>query len=277
MPTTLIDTDTLADWLASDQPPAVLDARARLGDAAAGAALWNAGHVPGAQHADLDRDLSGAPTREGGRHPLPAKDTFAARLRAWGITPQRRVVIYDDTGGRLAGARAWWLLRWAGHEGVYLLDGGWPAWQAAGQAVETDAGAPPMPSDWVPVFDDSMIATTADVARGEAVLLDARAGERYRGEQEPMDARAGHIPGAINVPGTELLDDETKRFIDRDELSAALPDDANVIAYCGSGVSACQLILACAELGRPLPRLYPGSWSAWSADPSRPAATGDAI
>lgn len=277
MPTTLIDTDTLAEWLAGDQPPLVLDTRARLGDAAAGAALWGEGHVPGAQHADLDRDLSSAPTREGGRHPLPAKDTFAACLRAWGITPQRRVVIYDDTGGRLAGARAWWLLRWAGHERVYLLDGGWPAWHAAGQAVETDAGAPPMPSEWEPVFDDSMIATTAEVARGEAVLLDARAGERYRGEQEPMDARAGHIPGAINVPGAELLDAETKRFITRDELAAALPDDANVIAYCGSGVSACQLILACAELGRPLPRLYPGSWSAWSADPSRPAATRDAI
>ena len=275
MPTALIDTDTLAERLASTQPPVILDARARLDDHAAGAALWREAHIPGALHADLERDLAGPPTRDGGRHPLPAPADLAARLRAWGITPEHDVVVYDDTGGRLAAARAWWLLTWAGHRRVTVLDGGWPAWQAAGHTVATEAPPPPAPSDWQPVFDDSMIASVEDVARGEAVLLDARAAERFRGEHEPMDARAGHIPGAANIPGTDLLD-IGQRFVDESALAAALPADSNAIAYCGSGVSACQLILAYAQLGQPLPRLYPGSWSAWSADPSRPAATGPA-
>jgi thiosulfate/3-mercaptopyruvate sulfurtransferase len=273
MTSILIAAEQLADWLAGSDPPVVLDARARLGDPAAGAALWREGHIPGALHADMDRDLAAPPTRNGGRHPLPEPADFAARLRGWGITPRRGVVVYDDTGGRLAAARAWWLLTWAGHPAVHVLDGGWPAWRDGGFTIETQAPTAPQPSDWQPDFNASMIATPEDVARGEATVIDARAGERYRGESEPMDARAGHIPGAVNVPGATLLT-EQQHFIDSADLAAALPKAQDNIAYCGSGVSACQVILAYAQLGRSLPQLYPGSWSAWSADPARPAATG---
>lgn len=268
----LIDADTLARWQAQDRDPMVLDARARLQDPEAGRALWQQGHVPGAMHADMDRDLSAPPSRREGRHPLPDHDTFAARLRQWGITPGRPVVVYDDMGGALAGARAWWMLVWAGHPSVHVLDGGWQAWHAGDYPIETDTPQP-APSDWVPSFDDKLLATADDVARGDAVVLDARADERFRGEQEPIDSAAGHIPGAHNVPAASLLDTQS-RWLSRDELAAALPAGDRTISYCGSGVSACQLILACAVLGRPLPRLYVGSWSAWSSDPARPVATG---
>lgn len=272
MHTALIDVATLAERIAQQQPLVILDARARLNDPEAGHRLWREGHIPGAQHADLDRDLSAPPSAQDGRHPLPDKATFAARLNSWGISPTHAVVVYDDTGGQIAAARAWWLLTWAGHPAVQVLDGGWPAWIAGGQPIATNSPAVD-PSHWQPRFDDRLIASTDEVARGEAVLLDARAGERFRGEHEPLDARAGHIPGARNVPGASLLD-ARGTFRSADVLDRTLPAGADVIAYCGSGVSACQLILVYAELGRPLPRLYPGSWSAWSRDPSRPVATG---
>src|SRR5699024_4476621 len=145
-------------------------------------------------------------------------------------------------------------------------------WQAVGLPVETDAPTA-TPSDWQPRYDDNMIATADDVARGDAVVLDARAGERFRGEVEPLDPVAGHIPGARNIPGSSLLSAE-HGFQAPEQLQQTLPAADNVIAYCGSGISACQLILGYALLGRPLPRLYPGSWSAWSNDPDRPVATG---
>lgn len=271
----MIDAATLTQWLADVPAPIVLDARARLADAGAGRALWQAGHVPGALHADMDRDLAAPPSVVGGRHPLPDHADFAERLRGWGITPERRVVVYDDTGGRLAAARAWWMLIWAGHPAVHVLDGGWPAWRAGGYPIETAAPAAPPPSDWSPVFDDGLIATADDVARGDAVLLDARDAARFTGEHEPIDAAAGHIPGARNVPAASLIDAQSA-FQPASTLVRLLPDSGDVIAYCGSGVSACQLILAHAALGRPLPRLYPGSWSAWSCDPKRPVATGSA-
>ena len=272
MSSALVSAARLADWMAEQRPLVVLDARARLADADAGHALWAEGHIPGARHADMDRDLSAPPSAAGGRHPLPAETDFAARLRDWGITPDRTVVVYDDTGGQIAAARAWWMLKWAGHPAAHVLDGGWSAWQAGGYPVEI--GAPLTDtSDWQPEFDDRLIASADDVARGDAVLLDARAGERFRGEVEPLDAAAGHIPGARSVPGASMLDAQGA-FLPSADLERALPRGDDVIAYCGSGISACQLILAHAVLGRPLPRLYPGSWSAWSSDPARPVATG---
>jgi len=269
----LISVAELATRQAQQQPLIILDARARLNDADAGQALWHEGHIPGAFHTDMDRDLSAPASARHGRHPLPAKEAFATRLREWGITADDRVVVYDDNGGRLAAARAWWLLRWAGHPAVQVLDGGWQAWLAAGQPIQTDTPLAKA-SDWQPHFDDTLIASANDAAAGEALLLDARAAERYRGEAEPLDPKAGHIPGARNVPGSSLLQ-EDHTFLPAAQLQQQLPAAENVIAYCGSGISACQLILGYAQLERPLPRLYPGSWSAWSNDPQRPVATGD--
>ncbi len=265
---------TLHQWLEQQRPLVVLDARARLMDADAGEALWRESHVPGAFHADMNRDLSASPSDQGGRHPLPEKTAFAARLRAWGITPEKAVVVYDDTGGQIAAARAWWMLKWAGHPSVHILDGGWQAWQAAGLPVDSGGFGQPPVSRWQPTFDDTLLASADEVAQGNAVVLDARAGERYRGEVEPLDPVAGHIPGARNVPGPSLLADDLS-FLPGDRLRQRLPEADEVIAYCGSGVSACQLILGYALAGRPLPRLYPGSWSAWSRDPDRPVATGE--
>ncbi|MDA3919572.1 MAG: sulfurtransferase [Salinisphaera sp.] len=272
----LIDVATLADWLAQEQPLAILDARARLDDRDAGRMLWRHSHITGAQHADMDSQLSAPPTPTGGRHPLPGKDVFADQLRAWGIRPDHQVVVYDDTGGRMAAARAWWMLHWAGHRAVFVLDGGWPAWQAVGQSTETAVqSASPDASQWQPQYNDDLIADMDDVATGSAVLLDARAAERFSGAYEPLDAAAGHIPGACNVPGQTVLDDQ-QRFLERRALDRCLPEATDIIAYCGSGISACQLILAYAVAGRPWPRLYPGSWSAWSQDTDRPVATGRA-
>lgn len=275
MTSPLICVATLADWLSYSEPLTVLDARARLDDAHAGAALWQAGHIPGAQHADMDRDLSAPPSAAGGRHPLPDKADLTASLRAWGIRPEHPVVVYDDTGGRIAAARTWWLLTWAGHPAAYVLDGGWPAWQRAGQAVEIGARTTPTPaSAWQPAFNDRLLADAQAVARGDALLLDARAPARFSGEYEPLDRVGGHIPGARNLPGDQLLDNE-QCFLPADKLDTQLPAADNTIAYCGSGISACQIILGHAAAGRPLPRLYPGSWSAWSQDPTRPVATGN--
>lgn len=270
----LISAPALSQWLADDNAPIVLDARARLADSQAGQRLWQASRIPGARHIDMDRDLATPPTAAGGRHPLPEPADFAATLRVLGITPERSVVVYDDMGGRLAASRAWWMLCWAGHPDVCVLDGGWQAWQAAGLAVESGTAAPPPTSDWQPEFDPSLIADADDVAHGQALVLDARAPARYRGDEEPMDSRAGHIPGARNIPAGRLLDDQ-QSLLAPQTLHDLLPAAESSIAYCGSGVTACHLILAHVIAGRPMPRLYPGSWSAWCQDPARPVATGD--
>ena len=254
--------------------PVVLDVRWKLGDPH-GREHYRKEHIPGAVYVDLDTELAAPPTPQGGRHPLPDSAELQASARRWGLTTGRPVVVYDDNGNTAA-ARAWWLLRWAGVERVTLLDGALGAWRAAG--LPTEAGEPeaPVRGDMVltpgrlPVLDAD---AAAEVAR-DGVLLDARAAERYRGESEPVDPRAGHIPGALSAPtGDNLRADGT--FRDVEELAVRFTalgaDDATQVGvYCGSGVTAAHQIAALAHAGIPA-ALYPGSWSAWSADPDRPA------
>ncbi|WP_027966570.1 sulfurtransferase [Halomonas halocynthiae] len=274
----LIDSVTLKQALESAHPPLVLDCRARLGDADAGTMLWREGGLPTSRPINLDRDLASAPSG-GGRHPLPEPQSFIATLQSLGVTPERAVVVYDDMGGQMAAARAWWMLTcWAGHPEVYLLDGGIDAWQQAGGVLVAGDEASGLDSEmsrsaWQPRFDSSQIVDARQVGASNALKVDARSYERFRGDAEPIDPVAGHIPGAICRPGGENLD--SGRFKSAERLSQELPDADDIIAYCGSGVSACQTIAAYAVAGKPLPRLYVGSWSDWVSDPQRPVVTGD--
>lgn len=265
---------TASELTASQQgqtPPRVLDCRARLGDGDAGRRLWEAGHVPGSLHLDLDRDLAAKPGA-GGRHPLPATEAFTATLQRLGISPEVPVVVLDDMGGQLAAARAWWMLAiWAGHPDVMVLDGGLRAWQEAGGELVLGQEALPEPSGWQPSYDDSVLMSADEVFSGRELKVDARSEERFRGEAEPIDPVAGHIPGAVCRPSAANLTD-TGCFKAPETLAADLPRSDAVVAYCGSGVTACHNILAYAIAGRPLPRLYAGSWSEWIRDPSRPVA-----
>lgn len=276
----LTDVPELAAALAGEDPPVVLDVRWRLGGPP-GIDGYRAGHVPGAVSADLDRDLA-APPGGGGRHPLPAVGDFQAAMRRAGISAASPVVVYDDGDSTIA-ARAWWTLRYFGHDRARLLDGGYRAWTAAGQPVSTRDPAP-LPGGFtaspggMPLLD---AAGAASLARS-GVLLDARAGERYRGETEPVDWVAGHIPGAVSAPTAGNVGPDG-RFRDpaalRDRFSAlgvtggtgAAASSAG--AYCGSGVTAAHEVLALALAGIPA-ALYVGSWSGWVADPARPVATG---
>lgn len=255
----------------------VVDASFELLDPLVGAARYARGHVPGAVHLDLDRDLCGPLGAGGGRHPLPDMQRFVAKLGELGIGRDHEVVVYDQTGGMYA-ARAWWLLRFAGHERVRFLDGGLAEYVRGGGTLTTVTpghAATTFVLDLVP----GMVATGAEVferlSDPALVLLDARAPERYRGEIEPIDAKAGHIPGARNLPYTAALDGgklwAPGQLAAR--LAAADLAGADVVAYCGSGVSAALLVLALEVAGRPDVRLYPGSWSEWSSDPHRPVAT----
>jgi thiosulfate/3-mercaptopyruvate sulfurtransferase len=250
----------------------ILDVRYKLGGPPGPAALA-AGHVPGAVYVDLDRDLA-APAGKGGRHPLPDAPAFAAAMRGAGVSNARPVVVYDDWEARAAG-RAWWLLRYFGHANVRVLDGGWAAWRAAGQPVSTAAAVPPI-GDFVATPGGRPVVEAADVPAA-GVLIDARAPERFRGDVEPVDPVAGHIPGAVNVPTAANLD-AGGRFRAPAELASlyaavgAVPG-ADVAVYCGSGVTAAHDVLAL-ELAGVRAKLYPGSWSGWITDPSRPIARG---
>jgi thiosulfate/3-mercaptopyruvate sulfurtransferase len=251
----------------------ILDVRYKLGGPP-GPAEFAAGHIPGAVYIDLDRELA-APPGKGGRHPLPDAAAFASAMRAAGVSNARPVVAYDDWGARAAG-RAWWLLRYFGHANVRVLDGGWAAWRAAGHPVSTAAALPPA-GDFVATPDGMPIVEAADVP-AIGVLIDARAPERFRGDVEPVDPVAGHIPGAVNVPTTANLD-AGGRFRAPAELAStyaavgAVPG-ADVAVYCGSGVTAAHDVLAL-ELAGVRAKLYPGSWSGWITDPARPIARGE--
>ena len=248
----------------------VLDVRYRMGGPG-GRAEHEKGHVPGAAYVDMDRDLA-APAGEGGRHPLPATADFEAAMRRAGVREGRPVVVYDDWSG-LAAGRAWWLLRHHGHDDVRVLDGAWPAWVAAGGEVHTGAVLPGR-GDFT-ARPGRMPVVEADEVLDVPVLVDARAPERYRGESEPVDPVAGHIPGAVNVPtSTNLRADG--RFRTADELralyaAAGVTGERPVAVYCGSGVTAVHDSIALEVAGIPA-ALYPGSWSGWITDPSRPVA-----
>ncbi len=252
-------------------PITVLDVRYRLGGPA-GPAEFASGHMPGAAYVDLDRDLAGPPG-DGGRHPLPDPSRFAAAMRAAGVSSARPVVVYDDWGGRAA-ARCWWLLRHHGHDDVRVLDGGWPAWVRAGGATETGQPAV-VPGDFQARPGRLPVLSAEDVPSFPGVLVDARAPERFRGEAEPVDPVAGHIPGAVNVP-TEANLGPDGRFLPAEELRAVygIAEGREVASYCGSGVTACHDLLALAVTGVE-GRLFPGSWSGWVTDASRPVATGE--
>lgn len=268
----LISADELA---AAPVRPVLLDVRYRMGGPP-GHGEYAKGHIPGARYVDLDAELA-APPGAAGRHPLPDADAFGAAMRRAGVGADTEVVVYDDWNG-WGPARAWWLLRWAGHRRVRVLDGGLAAWRAAGWPLSTEE-PPPGEGDFVPSPGGMPVVDAegaAELAR-RGLLLDARAGERYRGEVEPVDPVAGHIPGAVSAPttanaapdGTYLpAADLAARFA---ALGAAPATEVGV--YCGSGVSAAHQILALAEAGVTA-ALYPGSWSEWVADPSRPVATG---
>jgi thiosulfate/3-mercaptopyruvate sulfurtransferase len=274
----LISARELAAALEGPGPPSLLDIRWQLAGPP-GREEYSRGHIPGAAFVDLDSELAGAPGA-GGRHPLPDPASFERAMRGAGVSNERAVVVYDAAGA-LSAARGWWMLRYFGHSDVAVLDGGLAAWVAAGGPVERD---PPkvVPGDFVarpggmPVLD---AAGAGALAGGAGVLIDARAPERYRGEQEPIDPVAGHIPGAVNVPATENVDG-AGRFQPAAELRerfrrAGVAGASRVGAYCGSGVTAAHEVLALEVAGFPDAALYVGSWSEWIVDPRRPVARSD--
>lgn len=252
----------------------VCDVRHYLDDHERGRREYDEAHIPGAAFVDLDRDLAGGPG--GGRHPLPAVDDFVSLLGRLGVAPGTLVVAYDAAGGATA-ARLWWMLRSIGHGRVAVLDGGFPAWVAAGHEVTSEA--PNRPATNYPTAPAwTGIVDADDVAEGVALggtVIDARAPERFAGEHEPIDARAGHIPGAINrFHGDTLGPDGLHRPLpELVEMFAGV--GTSPIVYCGSGVTACHDLLAMSLVGLAGGRLYPGSWSEWSGEPDRPVATGD--
>jgi thiosulfate/3-mercaptopyruvate sulfurtransferase len=275
-PDQLVDVQRLAAELAGDRPPIVIDARWTL-TGPPGILSYRAGHLPGARFADLDTELSG---RRGaaGRHPLPTAADFEQLMRRLGVNDDSAVVTYDALDS-VPAARAWWDLRYFGHENVRVLDGGYPAWVTAGLPITLEEPVV-VPGDFVarpggmPIIDADQ---AADVAKNGA-LIDVRVGERYRGEVEPVDPIAGRIPGAVNLPSAGNVGPDGK-FLDIETLrkryeELGLADDAEVGVYCGSGVNAANAVFAMTLAGLEAPALFVGSWSHWIADPTRPIATG---
>jgi len=276
---TLVTVDELQSLADQQRELVLVDCRFSLGDPAAGRRAYEDGHIPGAHYADLNRQLSG-PVVAGrtGRHPLPDPAKLTHLVGSWGVTETSQVVVYDDAGGAMA-SRAWWLLRWLGHEDVAVLDGGFADWVAAG-------GAPcrEIPTLAISVFkpklrSDLLVdATQASSLAQQGRLFDARGLARFRGDEEPIDPVAGHIPGARPLPFADNLDG--LRFRSKAQLEARYAEAftgteaSHCAVYCGSGVTACHDILAAAHAGFDGVKLYAGSWSEWITDPSRPVATG---
>lgn len=287
--TVLIPALELQGILDSKRPVTILDVRWSLGRDD-GSELFLAGHLPSAVYVDLDSELSGPASPERGRHPLPDLATLEADARRWGIRQDVSVVVYDDAGG-MSAARAWWVLRWAGLTDVRILDGGLNAWRESGGTIETDVAHPEdgdvqLVGGQMPVLEADEVGALAAGSDREGVVIDARAPERYAGHSEPMDPRAGHIPGAINLPTSENLTQDGRfasdeqlrnRFlgagIDVDSHIPGSPGpDHPVAVYCGSGVTASHTVAALAAVGVHA-ALFPGSWSQWSNDPTRTVET----
>lgn len=279
---TIVSAEQLAARLA-DPRLRIFDCRYDLARPEAGREAYLRGHLPGAIHIDLHDDLAAPATATSGRHPLPAPDDFATRLRAWGVDEDSLLLAYDDAAGMWA-SRFWWMAaKWFRHQHVAVLDGGLRRWTVLGQPVTTDLPGPRAAGTFAGRYDPAA-ASDADTTQVAALdpqrrVFDARAPERYRGEVEPIDRVAGHVPGALNHPSSSVVAADGT-FLPAAELRAAfaaklggVPPD-HVIAYCGSGVTACHVLLAMEHAGLPGARLYPGSWSEWTRDPSRPVATG---
>jgi thiosulfate/3-mercaptopyruvate sulfurtransferase len=277
---TILAAETLRAHL-DDTDWVILDCRHDLGDTGAGLRAYGEAHVPGARFVHLDEDLSGKKTGRNGRHPLPEPSAFARRMAALGVGNRSQVVAYDASGGPYA-ARLWWMLRWAGHDAVAVLDGGWDAWTKAGCPVTAQVPAPAQSTfvpAWRPALALDLTHVVASAATGRPRLVDARSADRFRGENETLDPVAGHIPGAENrFYRLNLAPDGRfkEAAVLREELSA-LPgasEPTGIAHYCGSGVTACHNLLAMEVAGLSGSRLYPGSWSEWCSDSSRPIARG---
>ncbi len=283
--TTLIRAAALRDLVGKPEI-AVIDCRFDLMDPGAGRRAYLQGHIPGARYADLNRDLSAPITATSGRHPLPAPDEFAGTLARLGVSKATQVVAYDDSAGAYA-ARAWWLLRWVGHRAAAVLDGGLKAWVSEGGALQSgeEKALPAAARDPISTVqaDTAAVIETAEIERRLSdpafLLIDARAGERYAGTVEPVDAVAGHIPGAVNQPfsanlGTDgrFLPAPMLRQLWEKRLAGRSP--SQLAAMCGSGVTACHNLLSLEVAGLNGAKLYAGSWSEWIRDPHRPVERG---
>jgi thiosulfate/3-mercaptopyruvate sulfurtransferase len=283
-PQAVIDATELAARL-GDPRLRLFDCRHELARPSAGREAYLRGHLPGAVHADLDHDLAAPATARSGRHPLPTPESFAARLRAWGVDDDSLLVAYDDSTGMWA-ARFWWMTaKWLGHPQVAVLDGGLRHWTALGLPT-TAAPTPARQAGSFAGRPDATALVDIDVTQAAALdparrVLDARAPERFRGEVEPIDAVAGHVPGARNHPSASVVGADG-RLLPPAELARAFAASLGPVAprdtvtMCGSGVTACHLLLAMEHAGLPGARLYPGSWSEWSRDPARAVARGEA-
>jgi thiosulfate/3-mercaptopyruvate sulfurtransferase len=283
MYTTLITADDLAAHIEAPNW-VIVDCRHDLVNLAFGREAYAAGHLPHAVFADMETELSGAKRGENGafrgRHPLPEKEALAAVLRRWGVNHTTQVVAYDAHGGMYA-ARLWWLLRWIGHEAAAVLDGGLPAWQALGQPLSSDppdprsAGTIDVRAPFVPTVTVAEVLENIDSEH--RTVVDARAADRFRGENETIDPVGGHIPGAKNRFFKDNLHNDGRFKAPeqlREEFASVIDDPRKAIMQCGSGVTACHNLLALEVAGMPGAALYPGSWSEWSSDPARPVAKG---
>ncbi len=272
---TMISAESVRD-MQGDPRLRVLDCRYSLADEEAGLRAFREGHLPGAQYVDLGLDMSAEVIPgQTGRHPLPEREAFADCLSHLGVANDSVIVAYDDGAGAFA-ARLWWMVRWLGHDEVYVMDGGFARWQSLGLPTTDESFTPDITDFEVNKSLARMVSVNSVQSAG--LLLDARDEARYRGEQEPIDPVAGHIPGAVCAPFSQNVSaDGCMRSVDElsERFSAlGVAADADVVCYCGSGVTAAHNVLAIVHAGLPEPALYPGSWSEWITDPNRPVETG---